>query len=61
MKKVMKKKSDAIFEKKLTRGFKNDISEELVSFTQSRQGLQILKTCTLMDFFCPKYIMLHSR
>ena len=61
MKKVMKKKSDAIFEKKLTRGFKNGISEELVSFTQSRQGLQILKTCTLMGFFCPKYTMLHSR
>ena len=57
----MTMKSNTKLEKNLTCGFKNDMSEELVNFTQSSQGVQILKICTLMGFFCPKYIMLHSR
>ena len=54
-------KSNAKLEKYLTCGFKNDMSKELVNFTQSSKGVQILKICTLMGFFCPKYIMLHAR
>ena len=53
-----------VMQKKLTRGFKNDIWNwqwKLVNFAQSSQGVQMLKICTLMGFFCPKYVMLHSR
>ena len=50
-------KSDAKVEEKLTHFFKNDMSN-LVDFTE---GVKILKFCTLMGLFCPKYIMIQVK
>ena len=47
-------KSDAEFEEKLTLGFKNDMSN-LVNFNAS------LKICTLMCYFCQKYIVFEPK
>ena len=53
----MTRKSDAKFEEKLTLGSKNDV-KNLVNIWLTVASLEI---CTLICYFCRKYIMFESK
>ena len=57
---LMTLKSDARFEEKLTLGSKNDM-RNLVNFNGSKSEVASLKICTLMCYFCGKYVMFEPK